>query len=43
MTLTAAYGYGGSEQKLYKIMKMQMFAILDKAKLDTANIMETCA
>jgi hypothetical protein len=30
--------YAGSKQKSSKIMKMKMFAILDKAKPDTENI-----
>jgi hypothetical protein len=30
--------YAGNKQKSYKIMKMRMFAILDKANLDTGNI-----
>jgi hypothetical protein len=30
--------HAGSKQKSYKIMKMKMFAILDKAKPDTGNI-----
>jgi hypothetical protein len=28
----------GSKQKLYKIMRMNVFAVLDKAKPDTENI-----
>jgi hypothetical protein len=30
--------YAGNKQKLYKIMKMQLSAILGKAKPDTKNI-----
>jgi hypothetical protein len=30
--------YAGKKQKSYKITKMQMFAILDKANPDTGNI-----
>jgi hypothetical protein len=30
--------YAGNKQKSYKIMKMQMFLTLDKAKGDTGNI-----
>jgi hypothetical protein len=30
--------YAGNKQKSYKIMKMKMFATLDKANLDTRNI-----
>jgi hypothetical protein len=29
--------HAGSKQKSYKITKMKMFAVLDKAKLDTGN------
>jgi hypothetical protein len=30
--------YAGNKQKSYKIIKMQIFAILDKAKPDAGNI-----
>jgi hypothetical protein len=30
--------YAGNKQKSYKIMKMQMFAALDKANPDAGNI-----
>jgi hypothetical protein len=30
--------YAGNKQKSYKILKMQMFATLDKANRDTGNI-----
>jgi hypothetical protein len=30
--------FASNKQKLYKIMKMQMFATLDKANRDTRNI-----
>jgi hypothetical protein len=30
--------YVGNKQKSYKIMKMQIFTILEKAKSDTGNI-----
>jgi hypothetical protein len=30
--------YRGSKRKSYKIMKMQIFATQDKAKLDTENV-----
>jgi hypothetical protein len=30
--------YAGNKQKSYKVMKMKMFAILNKAHPDTSNI-----
>jgi hypothetical protein len=38
VTLTPRRNYAGNKQKSYKIMKIQMFAILDKANPDTSNI-----
>jgi hypothetical protein len=37
MFMIIKQNYPGNKQKSFKIMKMQMFAILDKAKPDTRN------
>jgi hypothetical protein len=36
--LPYVYDYAGNKQKSYKIMKMKMFATLDKENRDTGNI-----